>query len=697
MISRIRSGKFWLKTLSIGTLTVLALEGGARLALHQLIFNSDHIYRSAQTALDGTKRRIRFDADFGRSWFPRPTLTLHNVIISKPGTDTAEIHIREMKVGVAWKTLFGADPEIEKWVIKQADLGLSRQANGNWNLADLWQQKGDGWQVNRLIIENSKINLQTGNTLYPLQLAALKLTRDDDSYRYESEGKALLADAETDWQSSGFIQPDAQGWRLPNWQLAADGRYENRPFSLKLNGNALWLRDTQRWRFNPLRISADFPDDNIHINTNLPSAEWSENRFVASRINSFITANRQNEEWNCSLTIDRLVWVPALLDVGEITLEGSRKTEQSREFMNLRSSLNWQPKDGWQLPDIALSARQEPLRNNAAPRFASQLKGSLNYRPDGNWQGKLAGLFDQSPMSLSAVYQRSNRQIEAKGEWQKLNLVPYLQDVSPDSGISYPALLQSPQAPSLALDFSVDTLQLPGPSIDNLKGRLQADRQNLAFNGSAHLYGGSSQGSFVVTNTQPLSYQINQQATGINILPLLEDAFAYSSLTGNGNAAFNLNAQGRNRQEIIASLNGILQLRIQNGAWLGMDLNHVLADSRQNIRYDRTNRTPFDHFTLNSRIIDGIGRHQNAELRSNQVHMLSNGSTDLKRSILKESLIISNPQSNAAPIPLRIEGPVANPSITIDYPSLTRGLSTPEEKQKIIGDTLKQQWNWLSR
>ena len=128
---RIRSGKFWLKTLSIGTLTVLALEGGARLALHQLIFNSDHIYRSAQTALDGTKRRIRFDADFGRSWFPRPTLTLHNVIISKPGTDTAEIHIREMKVGVAWKTLFGADPEIEKWLIKQADLGLSRQANGN--------------------------------------------------------------------------------------------------------------------------------------------------------------------------------------------------------------------------------------------------------------------------------------------------------------------------------------------------------------------------------------------------------------------------------------------------------------------------------------------------------------------------------------------------------------------------------------
>ena len=93
MISRIRSGKFWLKTLSIGTLTVLALEGGARLALHQLIFNSDHIYRSAQTALDGNKRRIRVDADFGRSWFPRPTLTLHNVIISKPGTDTAEIHI----------------------------------------------------------------------------------------------------------------------------------------------------------------------------------------------------------------------------------------------------------------------------------------------------------------------------------------------------------------------------------------------------------------------------------------------------------------------------------------------------------------------------------------------------------------------------------------------------------------------------
>ena len=697
MISRIRSGKFWLKTLSIGAFVLIVLEVGARLALHQIVFSQERIHQSAEETLAGTGRRIRFNPDVGRTWFPRPTLTLHNIVISKSGSDAAEIHIREMKIGVAWKTLFGADTEIEKWVVKEAELDLRRRENGNWNLADLWQRTGKNRRVNRLIIENSKINFQTGNTLYPLQVNVFKLNRDGSSYLYETEGQTQLAGAQTDWQGSGEIQADAQGWRIPNWQLQANGQYQNRPFKLQSNGDVFWLRNDKKWRINTLQLNADIPDEKIHISANIPGAEWSENRLVANRINSVITADRQEAAWDSSLSINRLIWIPTLLDVGEITFEGTRKTDQSRDFLNLHTSLSWQREHGWQLPDVDLNARQELLNNNSSPRFASQLQGSFNYLPNGNWQGEFKGLFDQSPVAVSATYQRDTNRIDAQGQWQKINLTPYLQGVAPDTGISYPAFLQNPEAPSLALDFSVNTLQLPGPSIDNLQGSLQADRKNLVFRGSAHLYGGTSQGSFTVTNGQPLLYQIQQQATGINILPLLEDAFAYGSLTGSGDAAFSMSAQGRNRQEIISSLNGILQLRIQNGAWLGVDLNHVLSDKRQNIRYDRANRTPFDRFILNSRIINGVGSHQNAELRSERVHMLSSGSTDLNRRTLKENLIISNPQSKAPPIPLRIEGPIANPSITIDYPSLTRGLSTSEEKQKIISDTLKQQWNWLNR
>ncbi len=697
MISRIRSGKFWLKSLSIGALALIALEAGARFALYQIIFSQERINQSAGEAIAGSGRRIRFDDDIGRTWFPRPTLTLHNIAISKSGGDAAEIHIREMKIGIAWKTLFGAGTEIEKWVVKQAELGLSRRENGNWNLADLWQRSGKIRRVNRLIIENSKINLQTGNTFYSLQLDIFKLNREGGTHRYETEGQIQLAGAQTGWKSNGVVQTEAQGWRIPNWQLQADGKYQNRPFKLQSNGDVFWLRGEKKFRINTLQLNADIPDEKIHISANIPGAEWSENRLAANRINGVITADRPKAAWDSSLTINRLFWTPALLDIGKITFEGTRKTDQSRDFLNLHTSLNWQQEHGWQLPDIDLNARQELLNHNSSPRFASQLQGSFSYLANGNWQGAFKGLFDQSPVAVSAAYQRDANRIDARSQWQKINLIPYLQGIDPDTGINYPAFLKSPESPTLALDFSVNTLQLPGPIIDDLQGSLQADRKNLVFRGSANLYGGTSRGSFTVTNSQPLFYQIQQQATGISILPLLEDAFTYGSLTGSGDAAFSMSAQGRNRREIISSLNGILQLRIQNGAWLGVDFNHVLSDKSQNIRYDRANRTPFDRFTLNSRIINGVGRHQNAELRSERVHMLSNGGTDLNRRTLKESLIISNPQSKAPPIPLRIEGPIANPSVTIDYPSLTRGLSTPEEKQKIISDTLKQQWNWLSR
>ena len=106
--------------------------------------------------------------------------------------------------------------------------------------------------------------------------------------------------------------------------------------------------------------------------------------------------------------------------------------------------------------------------------------------------------------------------------------------------------------------------------------------------------------------------------------------------------------------------------------------------------------TPFTRFTVVSRFENGIGRHKNAELVSDKLYLTSTGATDLNTLTLNENLSVRPANGQGTPIPINIRGPIHNPSVTVDYSSLTQGLNTPEEKQQALTQALKEQWQWLN-
>lgn len=161
------SGKFWLKTIVFSILLLLLLTFGSLSLLSQL-FSPEKLHQAAQDAVSNTGRTIRFDKHIKRTLFPRPTVTLSQVVISKPNSETAAIHIDEMKLGLAWSSLLGT-PEIEKWVFIRPEIHLSRQENGNWSLADLLQASSHRPDINRLIIENGEIQFDVSKQLYRMQ------------------------------------------------------------------------------------------------------------------------------------------------------------------------------------------------------------------------------------------------------------------------------------------------------------------------------------------------------------------------------------------------------------------------------------------------------------------------------------------------------------------------------------------------
>ena len=108
-------------------------------------------------------------------------------------------------------------------------------------------------------------------------------------------------------------------------------------------------------------------------------------------------------------------------------------------------------------------------------------------------------------------------------------------------------------------------------------------------------------------------------------------------------------------------------------------------------------QTPFHRFALSSEIRNGVGTHENAELLSDLFHITSSGQTDFNAQTISENMLIRNTGNTPAkPIPVKINGPAANPSITLDYGKLTSGLATPQEKQRALADTLREQWQWLN-
>jgi uncharacterized protein involved in outer membrane biogenesis len=114
--------------------------------------------------------------------------------------------------------------------------------------------------------------------------------------------------------------------------------------------------------------------------------------------------------------------------------------------------------------------------------------------------------------------------------------------------------------------------------------------------------------------------------------------------------------------------------------------------------YSTDVQTPFSRFSMSSDISGGISRHDNTELVSDTLLISSSGSIDFNTQMLSESLLIRNARNRSAkPVPLKITGPAENPSVTLDYPRLTLGLNTPEEKRRALAETLKEQWQWLKQ
>lgn len=681
---------------AVAVLTMLLL---AAVGLHASVyrtFTPENIRSRLQQSIAHTHRKISFDADIRRRLLPRPTVILKNLTITEPDGGRVAVSVKETKIGLSWKNLWSDRIQVEKWVVSGADLALTRDRNGAWNIQDLFDGAKHSASVNRIIVENSTVRLNFLQQQLILQEISLNLQSPDSSgQQFESSGILVWRKLSVPWKSRGLFLSDGIGTpEISPFHFEA---------STSLDGHGITISTTgsPSVRFNAggadaagLGLRADTSFRNLHLTAQIPALALKNNSIKTGTVNGTFTAGGEYARWDGSFKLDKANLHSGIANIGNAEISGSFKTPRLQTNFSLGSPLVWSRDNGLDAPRLHISTLQDTVDRLPQPRFISRLDGSLSIPNLQNWNAELNGTFDRQPVAAKFKYTREGApHLEAAAALQKLNLAPYLDEFRQQNGKIFPDILGRLSG-NVEAHLKIGSIQLPGLQLDDMETYLHADKDHIALSRfKSGLYGGHTEGGISIANTRPATYRLQQNASNIQIQPLLQDLFGFHSFSGNGDAVIDLTASGENRKQLIRSLQGSLSLNISNGAWHGIDMDSILKNG---LSGKISGSTPFYRFTLNSEISDGISRHIDTELFSDSLYVTSNGYTNLDTQELSEDVLIRNAvHPKNKPIPLKITGTVDKPSITVDYGRLTGGINSRKEKQKILEDTLLEQWQWL--
>ncbi|HFC2782303.1 TPA: AsmA family protein [Neisseria gonorrhoeae] len=681
---------------AVAVLTMLLL---AAVGLHASVyrtFTPENIRSRLQQSIAHTHRKISFDADIRRRLLPRPTVILKNLTITEPDGGRVAISVKETKIGLSWKNLWSDRIQVEKWVVSGADLALTRDRNGAWNIQDLFDGAKHSASVNRIIVENSTVRLNFLQQQLILKEISLNLQSPDSSgQQFESSGILVWRKLSVPWKSRGLFLSDGIGTpEISPFHFEA---------STSLDGHGITISTTgsPSVRFNAggadaagLGLRADTSFRNLHLTAQIPALALKNNSIKTGTVNGTFTAGGEYARWDGSFKLDKANLHSGIANIGNAEISGSFKTPRLQTNFSLGSPLVWSRDNGLDAPRLHISTLQDTVDRLPQPRFISRLDGSLSIPNLQNWNAELNGTFDRQPVAAKFKYTREGApHLEAAAALQKLNLAPYLDEFRQQNGKIFPDILGRLSG-NVEAHLKIGSIQLPGLQLDDMETYLHADKDHIALSRfKSGLYGGHTEGGISIANTRPATYRLQQNASNIQIQPLLQDLFGFHSFSGNGDAVIDLTASGENRKQLIRSLQGSLSLNISNGAWHGIDMDSILKNG---LSGKISGSTPFYRFTLNSEISDGISRHIDTELFSDSLYVTSNGYTNLDTQELSEDVLIRNAvHPKNKPIPLKITGTVDKPSITVDYGRLTGGINSRKEKQKILEDTLLEQWQWL--
>lgn len=226
-------------------------------------------------------------------------------------------------------------------------------------------------------------------------------------------------------------------------------------------------------------------------------------------------------------------------------------------------------------------------------------------------------------------------------------------------------------------------------------GQLQlAELTANAFEGSIN-----ASGALDVRGEVP-SYAGKGRMQGVSLQPLLSAVMDEDRLLGKGDVAFDVTTQGKRVDQLKAGLDGNADFALRDGKVKGFDIGYLLR--RAQARIDGKSEpepeelsTDFTAITGTAAIRNGVVRNDDLAGSSPLLRVAGEGEVDLPREQIDYGLTVTVVNTatgqggkdlerlKQVPVPIRIQGALSAPSISLDLESLAREAAKSEVKQRV--------------
>jgi AsmA protein len=238
-------------------------------------------------------------------------------------------------------------------------------------------------------------------------------------------------------------------------------------------------------------------------------------------------------------------------------------------------------------------------------------------------------------------------------------------------------------------NLTLDEATLSGMEFTAVELGLNAAGGNLRLHPiSADFFGGKYQGDVRInaSSGSPV-LSVNENISNVDLGSLAVAMFDQENVTGTINGAFRLSGRGDDLAAIQRSLDGTMSMELIEGTWEGTDIWYELRRARALLKQEPAPepelpaRTRFSNVSASGPVTDGVFSNDNLTAQLPFMQLTGNGEVDFAAADIDYQLtarILERPEFiegaseeeldefTEAVIPLRISGPLADPSIKPD-------------------------------
>jgi AsmA protein len=177
------------------------------------------------------------------------------------------------------------------------------------------------------------------------------------------------------------------------------------------------------------------------------------------------------------------------------------------------------------------------------------------------------------------------------------------------------------------------------------------------------------------SRSTPPAAQLALKLANVEAEPVVNEIAGKPLFSGTSNVDITAKAQGQNTSQLTSTLEGKARFQMAKGAIRGFDVRRMISEWWRSWTFDLAMKTGFERLEAQYDIKNGIMKSSpDLELQGSEVTITSSGAVNVPARKLKQDIRIKVvPPPTALPIPVRISGDWAKPTIGIDWGGLFSG------------------------